>query len=114
MDAISLVLTIIPLMLAVIFTMLSVKSLEELILEQVQSVLAPLWCALAAIFWTGFAIVSTYMVTIDYLANFGYAYAGVAVLFWVLFPVSILLDINLAASDKKKRDMDLELTGEEW
>lgn len=114
MDAISLVQTIIPLMLAIIFTIISVKSLEELILEQIQSVLAPIWCLLASVFWITFGVVNIYGTTTDYLSVFSFGYIGIGLLFLGLTPVAVLLDIKLSAADRRQRDMDLDLSNEEW
>lgn len=114
MDAISLIETIIPLMVAIIFSLLSLNDIRDLIEERVSSVLAPIFCLIAAIFWTIFSIASLYVTTTDYLASFSYAYMGIAMVFWILFPTTIFLDIKLSATDKKRKELDMNFDNEQW
>ena len=103
MDAYSLIQSIIPLMLAIVFTAISIRSTEEVIVEKVNSVLAPVWCMLAFICWVGYGIVNIYGTTTDYLANFSWLYIGIGLIFFpILFFVTLLM--NLKVSAKLKED----------
>jgi hypothetical protein len=103
MDALALVQSIVPLILAIIFTAMAVSGTERIIVEEVNSVLTPIWCFLAFLTWVGYGIINIYGATLDYLAGYSWLYIGIGLIFFpVLFFVSLLM--NLKVSGKLKAE----------
>lgn len=109
MDAISLIQSIIPLLLAIIFSMISIPSLEELVLKKTKSVLAPVWTLLASLFWFFFAIITVYVATLDYFAAFSYVYIGIGFIFMALFVTAIILNLHLSTNEKSSYENEMRL-----
>jgi|WetSurMetagenome_2_1015567.scaffolds.fasta_scaffold115077_3 hypothetical protein len=109
MDAWTLVQTFIPLVLALIFSIISIPSLKELIENKAKSVFTPVWCFLAGIFWFFFAIVNIYGSTIDYMSTFSFIYVGIGFLFMALFVYAIILNIQLSSEQKSSYENEMKL-----
>lgn len=109
MDAISIVQTVIPFCLAIIFTCLSVMDIKEMVSEKAQSVFAPIWCFLAFICWVTFGIVNLYATTLDYFAGLAWLYVSIGLLFFpVLFIAAILLNLRISGDMKEANEMKLQ------
>lgn len=107
MDAISLIQTVLPIIVALPFTVISIVSLEKLIAEDVESVLTPIWCFVASFSWIATGIVNIYGVTTQYLTGYSWLFIGLGMIFLILAVVALFLDIKLAArtnSAKKEAD----------
>jgi uncharacterized membrane protein len=109
MDAISILLTAVPLVTGVIFMAMSVADLKEMFENKVRSVLAPLWCFFAGLSWIVFGVVSVYGTTTDYLAPLSFLYFGLGFTFFpILFFATIILNVNLSGQEQKANEMRLE------
>jgi hypothetical protein len=112
MDAISLVQTVIPLIVAIIFSSMSVVDVKGLVDEKAKSVLAPLWCFIAFLGWIFFGIVNLYATTSDYLSNLAWLYIGIGLIFFpVLFLVALLMNLKVSAKlnadEAEVREMEM-------
>ncbi len=107
MDSISLLQTAFPLVTAVIFTGVSISSLEGLFVGRNQNVLAPVWCALAAFSWIGFSVVNLYGLTSDYFSAFSYLYMGIGIFFLILMAAAIIMDVDLAGKSADQKEMEI-------
>lgn len=114
MDAISLIQSVIPLVVAIIFTGISIGSLEGLMAQRKENVLAPLWCFVAGIAWIGFGIVNVYGLTTQYFSAFTWLYYGLGALFNILAVTAIIIDVQIGADQKKAKEKDISLDNEEW
>ena len=101
-------------MVAIIFTCISISSLEGLLVGERRNVLAPIWSGLAGFSWIGFAIANVYGVTTDYMASFTWLYFGLGSLFSILMVVALIKDVHLASEQAKQRALDPSLENEEW
>lgn len=109
MDAISLIQTIIPLVVAIVFSMIAITDIKGIIDEKNHSVLAPVWCLLSFICWVGYGIVNLYATTTMYLAALAWLYIGIGLIFFpMLFFVALLTNIKVAGDKKEQHEMDLK------
>lgn len=107
MDAISLIQTVLPIIVALPFTVISIVSLEKLIADKVESVLTPIWCFFASFSWIAAGVLNIYGVTTQYFVAFSWLFIGLGMMFLILAVVALFLDIKLAArtnSVKKESD----------
>jgi hypothetical protein len=114
MDSFSLLQSVVPLIIAIIFTVISIKGMEELINERVHSVLAPIWCFLAGFTWMAYGIINVFGTTLDYFASFSYLYVGLGIIFFILMVVAVLLNFHLSSSEKRNKEMEMEVNAEPW
>ena len=109
MDEITLAQTFVPLVAAIIFTIFSIKTTQEVISEKANSVLAPVWCILAFICWIAFGLVNLYGTTTDYLAGTAWLYFGISVIFFpVLFFANLLTLLKVSGDMKEQHEMELK------
>lgn len=107
MDAISIIQTVIPLVVALPFTVIAIVSLESLIRNEVHSVLAPVWCLIASFSWIAWGIINLYGTTTDYLSGYNWLLVGIGIFFLILCFVAVALDIKLAAkTDSTRKDAE--------
>ena len=108
MDAITLIQSIIPLILGIIFSIISIVDLKQLVDEKEQSVFTPIWCFMAMLVWFVSAYANVAMTTTDMFLTYSYLYVGFGFLFMAFFIYAIIVNLQLAASVAKEREMDIE------
>jgi hypothetical protein len=107
MDSISLIQTMLPIIVALPFTVISIVSLEKLIADKVESVLTPLWCFFASFSWIATGLLNIYGVTTQYFVAFSWLFIGLGLMFLILAFYALVLDIKLAArTDSQRREED--------
>jgi hypothetical protein len=109
MDAFTLVISIVPLMIGIVFSAITIMDVKEMFAEKTRSVLTPVWCAIAGLSWIFFGIVSIYGDTSTYLYSLGYFFMAIGLLFFpILFFVTIFQSITLSGKEKEANEMRLE------
>ena len=108
MDAITLVQTIVPVILGIIFSIISIGGLEQLINEKQRSVLTAVWCLLSMLCWFTAAVANVAMTTTLMFTAYSYLYIGLGFLFTALMIASIIINLQLAASAASEHEMDIE------
>jgi drug/metabolite transporter (DMT)-like permease len=102
LDSISLIETVVPLLVAVIFTAISVVDIKKLFDEKVSSNLTPLWCFIGGFSWIAFGIVNLYGATTSYLVTFTWLYFAIGFIFFpILFFATMIQNINLTGNQRK-------------
>ena len=109
MDAISLIQTIVPVIVAIIFTVISIADIKEQFMEKTKTSLTPIWCIIAGLGWMLFGITTIYGTTTEYLAPLTFLYFGVGFLFFpILFFASIIQNITLTGKEQEANEMRLQ------
>jgi hypothetical protein len=108
MDAISLIGTILPAVIALVFTGISVADLKEQFMEKAKTTLTPLWCFIAGLCWIVFGIVSLYGTTTEYLIPLTFIYFGIGFLFFpIIFFASIIQNITLTGRQRERDETEV-------
>jgi hypothetical protein len=108
MDALSLIQTVLPIIIAIIFTIITIADLKEQFMEKTKTSLTPLWCFIAGLGWIFFAITSLYGTTTEYLIPLTYLYFGIGfLLFPVLFMASIIQNITLTGKQRERDETEV-------
>lgn len=111
MDAISIIQTVLPIVIGLPFTFYALFEFKQVMLQEIDGILAPVWCLLSSIIWFSAGVVNIYAVTTDYLANFGWLFLGIGLLLFILMWVSLFMSIKLVArtNANKKEDEEMRL-----
>lgn len=107
MDAISIIQTILPAIIAIIFTGISAFDLKEQYMEKQKTSLTPIWCIIAGLGWIFFGITQLYGTTTSYLITLTWLYFGVGFLFFpILFFASIIQNLTLTGKQRERDETE--------
>lgn len=109
MDAIQIIQTILPLAIALPFTLLGVYGFKGLIRQKIEDVLTPIYLGIAGFAWITLGVLNIYAVTdlYEYMAGYNYLFIGIGIIILILMVASLLLDIRIAVKlDAEKEEME--------